>query len=72
MRSGTVLTAIAFAVVAGTSSSAQSPTLPGTIVDIKATEFAFLAPDSIPAGLTTFRLLQTGMVEEIAFVITIR
>jgi len=36
--------------------------LPGRVVDIKAGEFYFKAPDTIPAGLTTFRLEQVGMV----------
>lgn len=36
--------------------------LPGHVVDVRAGEFFFQAPDTIPAGLTTFRLLQTGLV----------
>lgn len=36
--------------------------LPGNVVDVAAGEFFFQAPDSIPAGLTTFRLRQTGLV----------
>ena len=36
--------------------------LPGRVVDVKAGEFFFQAPDSIPAGLTTFRLRQIGLV----------
>lgn len=49
--------------------SGQSPrgrvvaaSLPGKVVDVRASEFSFQAPDTIPAGLTTFRLLQTGLV----------
>lgn len=42
--------------------SAQA--LPGNVVDVKAAEFFFRAPDTIPAGLTTFRLLQAGFVVE--------
>jgi hypothetical protein len=38
--------------------------LPGRVVDVKAGEFFFQAPDSIPAGLTTFRLEQIGFVAE--------
>lgn len=38
--------------------------LPGRIVDVKASEFSFRAPDTIPAGLTTFRLLQEGLVAD--------
>ncbi len=41
---------------------ARPMVLPGRVVDVKAGEFFFLAPDTIPAGLTTFRLLQTGMM----------
>ncbi|MBA3343188.1 MAG: hypothetical protein H0T48_15340 [Gemmatimonadaceae bacterium] len=36
--------------------------LPGRIVDVSAGEFFFRAPDSVPAGLTTFRLRQIGDV----------
>ncbi len=36
--------------------------LPGRVVDVAAGEFFFQAPDSIPAGLTTFRLRQIGLV----------
>src|SRR5215207_843399 len=36
--------------------------LPGRVVDVKAGEFFFQAPDTIPAGLTTFRLQQIGML----------
>jgi hypothetical protein len=36
--------------------------LPGRVVDVAAGEFFFHAPDSIPAGLTTFRLRQVGLV----------
>lgn len=41
-----------------------SKALPGNVVDVKAGEFFFQASDSIPAGLTTFRLLQIGFVAE--------
>ncbi len=43
--------------------TASSP-LPVRVVDVRAGEFYFQAPDTIPAGLTTFRLLQTGLVVE--------
>lgn len=36
--------------------------LPGRIVDVKAGEFFFRAEDSIPEGLTSFRLEQVGLV----------
>lgn len=36
--------------------------LPGRVVDVSAGEFFFQAPDSIPAGLMTFRLRQIGDV----------
>lgn len=41
--------------------SAAGP-LPGRVVDVAAGEFFFQAPDSIPAGLTTFHLRQVGLV----------
>ena len=43
---------------------AGTDSLPGRVVDVKAGEFFFQAPDTIRAGLTTFRLLQTGMLAE--------
>ncbi len=36
--------------------------LPGRVVDVSAGEFFFKAPDTIPSGLTTFRLRQVGLV----------
>ncbi len=41
-----------------------SPALPGRVVEVAAGEFFFQAPDSIPAGLTTFRLRQIGLVHQ--------
>ena len=38
--------------------------LPGRVVDVKAGEFFFQAVDTIPEGLTTFRLQQIGLVVE--------
>jgi len=38
--------------------------LPGRVVEVAAGEFFFQAPDSIPAGLTTFRLRQIGLVHQ--------
>ncbi len=46
------------------STAANEAALPGQVVDVKATEFFFDAPAIIPAGLTTFRLEQTGLVVE--------
>src|SRR5688500_3670414 len=46
---------------AGGSPRVASETLPGHVVDVAAGEFFFQAPDSIPAGLTTFRLRQIGL-----------
>ena len=41
----------------------QQPSgLPGNVVDVTAQEFYFEAPDTIPAGITTFRLHQRGLV----------
>jgi hypothetical protein len=34
--------------------------LPGRVVDVRADDFQFTAPSTIPAGLTTFRLTQGG------------
>lgn len=42
----------------------DSAALPGLTVDVRAGEFFFQAPDTIPAGLTTFRLHQTGILAE--------
>jgi hypothetical protein len=42
----------------------DSAPLPGRVVDVAAGEFFFRAPDSIPAGLTTFRLRQIGLVHQ--------
>jgi plastocyanin len=38
------------------AAGAASPSLPGNVVAVKAGNFYFQAPDSIPAGLTTFTL----------------
>lgn len=46
------------------ASTAAIPALPGQVIDVRATEFSFDAPETIPAGLTTFRLEQTGLVVE--------
>lgn len=66
-----LLSATAVLLAAATHADAQSPgatasaaSLPGHVVDVKAAEFFFRAPDTIPAGLTTFRLLQAGLVVE--------
>ena len=40
--------------------SADMERLPGRVVDVSVGEFYVRAPDSIPAGLTTFRLHQVG------------
>jgi hypothetical protein len=39
---------------------AQTDTAHGNVVDITARDFSFDSPESIPAGLTTFRLRQVG------------
>ena len=49
---------------AGATPPGRADSLPGRVVDVKAGEFYFLAPDTIPAGLTTFRLHQVGLVLE--------
>src|SRR5262245_51368081 len=43
-------------------SSVSEDRLPGTVVDIDSGDHFFTAPESIPAGLTTFRLRQVGEV----------
>ncbi len=40
----------------------QSRALPGNVVEVRASEFSFQAPDTIPAGLTSFELRQTGLI----------
>ena len=45
---------------AGASRPAQP--LPGRVVNVVASEYAFAAPDTIPAGRTTFRLEQRGRI----------
>jgi hypothetical protein len=49
---------------AGGSPRVASETLPGRVVEVAAGEFFFQSPDSIPAGLTTFRLRQVGLVHQ--------
>jgi hypothetical protein len=44
--------------------AASDSLLPGHTVDVSAGEYAFRAPDTIPAGLTTFRLRQEGRVKD--------
>ncbi len=44
------------------AAQAAAVSLPGNVVDVQAAEFFFVAPDTIAAGVTTFRLLQTGML----------
>ena len=59
-----VLAAAALHAQPGGSPSAASVALPGRVVDVAAGEFFFQSPDSIPAGLTTFRLRQIGLVHQ--------
>jgi len=47
---------------ASTPAEAQSSGLPGHLLDVRVGEYFILAPDSIPAGLVTLRLTQTGDV----------
>jgi hypothetical protein len=69
----TLLTSIASLLIGISNGAPQDPgratttppeALPGRVVDVNAGEFYFDAPVSIPAGLTTFRLHQVGMVAE--------
>jgi hypothetical protein len=48
----------------GPSRPVPDAMLPGRVVEVAAGEFFFQAPDSIPAGLTTFRLRQIGLVHQ--------
>ena len=59
-----VMFLLGFSAVSGEQRLAAQSPLPGNVVDVKATEFFFEAPDSIPSGLTTFRLTQAGMAAE--------
>ncbi|MEJ7813362.1 MAG: hypothetical protein WKG32_23340 [Gemmatimonadaceae bacterium] len=60
-----LLVAAALGMPWGSTAAAQTAgLLPGRVVDIRAGEFFFQAPDTIPAGLTTFRLLQVGLVAD--------
>lgn len=52
---------ILMALRAPDSGVAQMPDrLPGNVVEVSARDFSLTAPESIPAGLTTFRLTQAG------------
>lgn len=51
--------AMPLAFIAACAPAAQKATAP-TVVTITATDYAFGSPDTIPAGLTTFRLLNNG------------
>lgn len=42
----------------------QAQPLPGRVVEVRAGEFFFQAPDTIAAGLTTFQLRNIGMMAE--------
>ena len=69
MRPATFRAALVLIPFSAGAASAQTAApadleLPGHVVDVTATEFAFLAPDTIPAGLTTFRLTQGGRVSD--------
>lgn len=40
--------------------AAQGAKLPGRVVDVPVAEYFIVAPDSVPAGLVTLRVTQTG------------
>ena len=68
---GSMMLASAMLLTSARNASSQSDpksmaarALPGRIVEVKASEFSFRAPDTIPAGLTSFRLLQEGLVAD--------
>ena len=56
----TLIATVAAAQSTGTARRADTERLPGRVVDVSAGEFYLRSPDSIPAGLTTFRLSQVG------------
>ncbi|MEO7714460.1 MAG: hypothetical protein ABIV10_16225 [Gemmatimonadaceae bacterium] len=60
--SACLLTGVSEASSQSTRASSRARALPGRVVDVTAAEFFFRAPDTIPAGLTTFRLLQAGLI----------
>src|SRR5688572_32102169 len=55
---------LALAVLLLAPSALHAQPLPGRVVEVRAGEFFFQSPDTIPAGLTTFRLLNIGMMAE--------
>jgi hypothetical protein len=63
-----LLAPLALVALAGVSLAASYPLhaqpLPGRVVEVRAGEFFFQAPDTIPAGLTTFELRNVGMMAE--------
>lgn len=65
MKTSTAVAMIVLCVFLGAGAGAQqsrppSGALPGQVVDVAAGEFFLQAPDTIRAGLVTFRLRQTG------------
>lgn len=65
MKRWTAISIPALCALLGTTAAAQADRataerLPGRVVDVIAAEFFFRAPDTIPAGLVTFRLTQAG------------
>jgi hypothetical protein len=63
MMAAPALLFVATRILAGQGTDTRdSSLLPGRVVDVKAAEFFFRAPDTIPSGLTTFRLTQAGLV----------
>jgi hypothetical protein len=61
-RQGALLSVVLCATTpsSGQQLEAPQPALPGNVVEITAGDFFFTAPDSVPAGLTTFQLKQIG------------
>jgi hypothetical protein len=60
-----LVAACAVSAVFGPTAASQpgrraAPALPGRIVDVRAGDYYFQAPDSVPAGLVTLRLTQHG------------
>jgi hypothetical protein len=63
MMAASALVLLATRVLAGQPATARdSRSLPGRVVEVTAAEFFFRAPDTIPSGLTTFHLVQAGLI----------
>jgi hypothetical protein len=63
MMAASILLFLAARILAAQPATARdSRSLPGRVVEVTAAEFFFRAPDTIPSGLTTFHLVQAGLI----------